>query len=249
MRPLAALLAALAVLSPAAALAQAPSAGFRLPPPLPPGPEERPDREPDDIPRRRFELAGGASIAAIGCHGTAPKTADIADPCASLSPMNGGYLAVHHRPIPHFSLGILGSMSFFDWSTARTLGETASEGHARWTYIGLSARGYLFDSGRVDPYVGASVGAGYLSMTASHEGTSEQLWRASFASTGSVGVDVMISAHLRIGPFVEFLWQPGQAAERCTGGVCLDASSTLARMPEHALRGGLALTLAAGDEL
>ena len=234
-------------LAPSTALAQAAGTGValahRLPPALVPTADEAPSREPDDVPRRRFELAalGGAGV--LGCAGNAPRQTTTPDPCAHLQVSTVGAFAALYRPIPHLAIGASFAYARFGWDASHGLG--AEAGDATWTHLALAARGYLFDSGTLEPWVGSSIGGGWLAMHAANE----ELWRNGVAMTGSLGVDVWVSGRLRVGPFGEVFYQPGSGVERCTGGVCLDATGAVARIPDHAFRVGIGVTAALGDEL
>jgi tRNA-(ms[2]io[6]A)-hydroxylase len=241
-----AVLVALAlVATPTAAFAQTRlPAGYRLPPPLADGPEKAPSREPDDVPRRRFELTLAGTGGLLGCAGNAPRTPGTPDPCAHLEPIGGAAITALLRPIPHVAMGATFSYARFGWDASHGLGRGAGE--ATWTHLGLAAKGYLFDAGTLEPWIGSTIGGGWLSMNADG---GDQLWRNGVAMTGSLGVDVWVSGKLRVGPFGEVAWQPGSGVERCSGGVCLDATGSVARIPDHAFRAGISVTAGLGDEL
>lgn len=220
------------------------AAGYRLPPPLADGPEAAPSREPDDVPRRRFELSLAGTAGMLGCAGNAPRSPGIPDPCAHLEPIGGAAVAALYRPIPQVAMGATFAYARFGWDSSHGLG--TGGGDASWTHLALAAKGYLFDSGTFEPWAGSSIGGGWLSMNAD---SGDQLWRNGVAMTGALGIDVWVSGKLRVGPFGEVLWQPGGGVERCSGGVCLDAAGTIARIPDHAFRAGIGVTAALGDEL
>ena len=243
-----ALAVSLALSLPSAAFAETRATaprGYRLPPALVPGADDAPSREPDDVPRRRFELALDGAAGLLGCAGNAPRQATTPDPCAHLQASTGGSFTALFRPIPHLAMGAKLGYARFAWDASHGLGDGA--GDATWTHFALAARGYLFDSGTLEPWVGSTIGAGWLAMHAGSAG--DELWRNGVAMTGSLGVDVWVSGRVRVGPFGEIFYQPGSGVERCSAGTCLDASGAVARIPDHAFRVGIGVTAALGDEL
>jgi hypothetical protein len=103
----------------------------------------------------------------------------------------------------------------------------------------------FLDEGRLDPWMSAFAGLGFLRMDA---GGDRRLTRTGFFTRAAVGLDVWLSGRWKLTSHVEAAWQPGSAAERCEGGVCLDGGS-LARVPGRSLGAGLGVALALGDAL
>jgi hypothetical protein len=251
--PVAFLLAAsLAVhlLAPQAAHAQQHGvvAAYRPPPPPLPPAADAPTREPDDLPRRQFELAASGLLSLVRCGGAAPADAASADPCARLGAATGASLAAFYRPSPRLSLGAAAQLSRFTWEAPRTMGEGAGAGEASWSAVGLAARAHLFEDGAIDPHVGVLCGMAFLSMRAERAGQPGKLWREGLVTEASLGVDFWLSPSIKLGPGAALLWQPTGATERCEADVCLGAP-WLSRNPDHALRLGATVTFVAGDEL
>ena len=183
----------------------------------------------------------------LRCNGTAPALATVADPCAALGAARSLGIAALWRVSPRLAFGFSAAQARFGWDAATGLAD-AAEGPgspARWTTLSLEARGYLRDTGRVDPWVSYRAGIGWLSLPG---GTSE-LRQEGLAMTGAIGVDLWLSARLRLGPEVGVSWETTGSPERCSGGRCLGVGEVVARMPDRSLHAGLGLTIALGDEL
>lgn len=219
------------------------------PPPVLPSPHgEAPLPEPEEMLRRQLELSVTPLLSLLRCNGQAPSTLTEADPCARLSHASGVGLSLHYRPTPRLAIGAQGELSRFDWQPSRSLGEGAESQGARWLSVGLSARAYLFDEGKLDPYVGFAGGMAFLSMRGSIAGAEAKLWREGLLAEARLGLDVWLSSRLKLGPSAGLLWQPTGAVELCSSEGCVSAAA-LARIPDHAWRIGATLTLVAGDEL
>lgn len=245
------LLAALALVSsPARALPPAePNApAYRLPPagPLPPPPA--PLREAPAYARRAFELAIGPQAGLLGCHGAVPGSIAAGDPCRDVSPAFGVEAQGLWRLSGHWALGARLDYARVAWDAGLAFGPSASGGAGRWPFVGLEGRGYLFDEGAFDPYLGVALGWGLLAMGWREGDADVALEREGLATTVSAGASWWLSSRLRVGPNLSLLWQPLGGVERCEGRVCLDGSA-LGRAPNRALRLGITVTFGVGDEL
>ncbi|RYE91494.1 MAG: hypothetical protein EOO75_08755 [Myxococcales bacterium] len=107
----------------------------------------------------------------------------------------------------------------------------------------MAARGYLWATGRLDPYVGYRVGPGWLTMA----GPGGQVRREGVVMAAQLGLDAWVSSRLKLGVEGEVRWQPIGATEVCRGGSCL--SHDLARRPDRTLGLQATLTVAFGDAL
>lgn len=221
---------------------------YRLPPagPLPPPPS--PLREEPSYARRSFELALGPNAGLIGCTGSAPGSALESDPCRDLNYGFGAELDALWRMSGHWAIGARLEYTHFAWDAGLAFGPQAGGGAGRWPFVGLEGRGYLFDEGAFDPYLGVALGWGFLSMGWREGGAEPAAKRESLATVVSAGATWWVSGHLRLGPSLSFLFQPFGGAEYCNGGVCLDGSA-LGRVPNRALRLGITVTFGVGDEL
>jgi hypothetical protein len=221
---------------------------YRLPPAGPLPSPLAPLREEPAYARRSFELALGPNAGLIGCSGAAPASVAESDPCRELSPAFGLEAQGLWRLSGHWALGARLEYTHFSWDARLALGQPASGGTGRWPFLGLEGRGYLFDEGAFDPYLGAALGWGLLSMEF-REGAEElALRRESLATAISAGASWWVSSRMRVGPNLTFSWQPFGGVERCERGVCLDGSA-FGRVPNRALRLGITVTFGAGDEL
>jgi hypothetical protein len=217
------------------------------PPARPPGGDEVPGGEPDDIPRRSVELSLRGSMATLRCGGAAPAQVTVADPCAALGASRSLGLAALWRVSPRLAFGLAASQARFGWDAGLGLadpGEGAGA-TARWTTVSLEARGYLHDTGRWDPWVSYRAGLGWLTLP----GGSSELRQEGLAMTGAIGVDVWLSARMRLGPEAGVSWEATGSPERCGGGRCLGVGEVVARMPDRSIHAGIGLTIALGDEL
>jgi hypothetical protein len=215
------------------------------PPPARPAPiDEAPGGEPDDIPRRSVELSVRGAVGALRCGGTAPASAEVADPCAALGAARGVGVAARWRVSPRLAFGLAAEQARFGWD-AGAGGGGGGGAQARWTTLSLEARGYLRDTGWIDPWVSYRAGIGWLTLP----GDSTELRQEGIAMTGALGVDLWLSSRLRLGPEVGVSWEATGAPERCRGGRCLGASGVVARLPDRSLHAGVGLTIALGDEL
>ena len=244
----AALAALLVLLSAPRAQAQGAPDAYRLPPsgPLPPPPS--PLREAPTYARRSFEFALGPTAGLLGCTGSAPASAAQADPCRALGPVFGAEAQALWRLSGHWAIGARAEYSQFDWDARLALGPQAGGGSGRWPFVGLEGRGYLFDEGAFDPYLGVALGWGFLALGWREGGAEPSIRRESLATAISAGATWWVSAHMKVGPNLTFLWQPFGGVERCEGGVCLDGSG-LGRVPNRALRLGITVSFGVGDEL
>lgn len=239
-------------------------ADHALPPPLPEHDRQTPEREQDALVRRPVEAHVAATTAWLGCSGSAPRAATVADPCASLGAAFGLQASLLYRPTPHASVGVSGLISRFSWDASRvfsetsgaasTPGETAATtsangrrraGEGSWSAAGVTGRASFLEEGRFDPWLAGFAGIGFLSMRGSGD---QELTRVGFLTQASLGLDVWLTGRWKLTSQVEAAWQPGDAAERCEGGTCLDGG-TLARVPGRSLGAGLGVAVALGDPL
>ena len=237
--------------------AQQPAPAYRLPPPTTPlPPASAPAREPEEITRHVVELGVVGSVGLLGCAGAAPRTTATPDPCASLGVAPGVDLDALWRLTSHLALGGWAGFTGFSWDAAKGTGgaapgstiSAASHG-GRWWSVGLEARAYLFGEGAFDPFVAFGLGGGLLSLNAKAGAQDLQFSRSSLVSKASLGATWWATSRLRLGPQLDFLWQPFGSTEFCTDGTCLDASNVIARIPNRALRLGLSVSFGVGDEL
>lgn len=215
------------------------------PAPMPVLDRQAPRREADPLVRRPVEFHARAQTSWLGCSGSAPRSIDIADPCARLSAGTGVEGAVLYRPFPGASLGPSVSLTQFDWDPSRVFAAASTNGQARWISAGLSGRASFVDEGRFDPYLSAFAGFGFLRMRGDAD---QRLTRTGFLTRAAAGLDVWITGRLKLTGQVEAMWQPGSGAERCEGGSCLDGGG-LARVPGRALAAGVGIGWAVGDAM
>jgi hypothetical protein len=225
-----------------------PPPAYRLPPagPLPPPPS--PLRDEPAYARRSFEVALGPNAGLLGCTGSAPGNALQSDPCRSLSPGFGAEAQGLWRMTGHWALGARLEYTHFSWDARLAFGPQAGGGSGRWPFVGLEGRGYLFDEGAFDPYLGVALGWSFLSMGWREGAAEPSVRRESLSTVVSAGASWWVSGHMRVGPSLSFLWQPFGGIERCEGGVCIDGTG-LGRVPNRALRLGITVSFGVGDEL
>ncbi len=238
---------ALLSLTPRAYAQEAPGA-YRLPPAAPLPPPLSPLRDAPTYARRSFEFSLGPTAGLLGCTGSAPGSAAEADPCRDLSPAFGAEAIGLFRLSGHWAIGARLEYTHFAWDAGLAFGPQAGGGTARWPFAGLEGRGYLFDEGAFDPYLGVALGWGLLSMGWREGGAEPSLRRESLATVISTGAQWWVSGHMKVGPELSFLFQPFGGVERCDGGVCLDGSA-FGRVPNRALRLGITVSFGVGDEL
>jgi hypothetical protein len=229
-------------------LAAAPSraaAEHAPPPPMPVFDRQAPQRDADPLVRRPVEFHAGGTTSWLGCSGSAPRSLEVGDPCAHLGAGYGFEGSILYRPFPSASLGPTANVTQFSWDPSRVFADASTNGQARWTSAGLTGRASFLDQGRLDPFLSAFAGFGFLRMDG---GADRRLTRTGFLTRATLGLDVWITGRLKLTGRVEAAWQPGSGAERCEGGDCLDGAG-LARIPGRSLGAGLGLAWAVGDAL
>lgn len=215
------------------------------PPALPVLDRQAPDREGDPLVRRPVELRAVGTTAWLGCSGSAPRVAGVADPCAKIGAAYGLDASLLYRAFTRAALGPSVVATRFAWDPSRVFGGAPAAGQASWTSVALIGRVSFLDEGRLDPWLAASAGLGFLKMEG---GGDRVVTRTGFVSRASAGLDVWLTGRWKLVAQVDASWQPGAASERCEGGTCLDGSS-LARVPGRSLGAGVGLALAFGDPL
>lgn len=237
---------ALGTLVLAALAATRPALADHAPPPaLPVLDRQAPERESDPLVRRPVELRAVGTTAWLGCSGSAPRSLGVADPCAKIGAAYGVDATLLYRPFARAALGANLVATRFAWDPSRVFGGAPTAGQAGWTSVALTGRVSFLDEGRLDPWLAASAGIGFLKMEG---GGDRAVTRTSFVSRAAAGLDVWLTGRWKLVAQVDASWQPGAGSERCEGGVCLDGSS-LARVPGRSLGAGVGLAFAFGDPL
>jgi hypothetical protein len=156
------------------------------PPPAPPPFPRDPGSEPDEHPRRMWELVPAFGAAAPFCRG--------AGWCAG----NGGAveLAALHRFTPYVALGADISWVSFSADAA------GARAFSRASWMGLQVRGYFSEHGVVDPYLAAGIGRG----TVAAGDSSVTVTGAGPSTMAGVGVDFWMLPYLRLGPALTYRW-------------------------------------------
>jgi hypothetical protein len=203
--------------------------------PAPPTPDS-PLGRPREVPRRPFEvgLALAAMLPSCGAGSVDSRG------CSSVHPGGGLDAALTYRVVPTFALGAEGVVSGFGGERGGPL--ASAGGGAR--FFGVVGRLYFADSGRWDPHVSLTLGAGSLALASGQErGDATGLG----ARVGG-GVDVTLGSRLRVGPSASFTHFVAYREEQCQDGVCRSLPAAHGRLLGFATL-GLRATVSWGDAM
>jgi hypothetical protein len=181
------------------------------PPPLPRDLPPAPTREPDEIPRRVWEIFPSGGFGTPFCRGNAFGLGHCGD-ASSGATLGAGAL---YRVSPYVALGLDASFARF---TAKSASGARDESEATW--IGVLVRGYFVDHGVIDPYV--ETGFGQASADARHVEGDDEIrteLRAPSVMTGA-GIDFWVAPYLRVGPALNYRFAFVSSVNGCYGATC-----------------------------
>ncbi len=205
------------------------------PPDLPPAPEgNRPE-----LARRPAEIGAGFGV-------TLPLCSDrfgSATRCSNTERGKTVGFTALWRSTPAFAWGVYGEVTRFELR-----GPSSSRGKTDALVAGVLGRVYLFDSGKLDPWVELGLGGGVVAaMSADEIGLVEHTSRRTgFSTRIGAGFDFLVSARLRLGPVIDYDRVLSQRQRSCTGRDCRDRG--LGRVDEG-LTFGLGMTLSLGSPM
>ena len=170
-----------------------------------------PSREPDEYPRRAWEVFPSGGMGTPFCRGTAFGLGRCGD--ASSGATLG--LGALYRITPHVAFGLDASFAHFG-SGATSV--TAHESLATW--VGLLVRGYFLDRGALDPYVETGFGQA-TSVSTYRDGDVDVRTESAAPSveTGA-GIDFWVAPFLRFGPAVSYRFAWISRVNGCASGIC-----------------------------
>jgi hypothetical protein len=177
------------------------------PPPLPPDPAG----EPDEHPRRTWELLPQVGAGTPFCRGNAlgPGSCTAAGAGAAFG------VGALYRLSPYVALGVDLNVASF-----RLDGSLANRAYSQTNWFGLLVRGYFAEHGLLDPYVEMGLGRG-----AAESGDADlRVTSAGPSTMAGAGVDFWVLPYLRIGPAASYRWTWLSSVDICSAGRCATAS-------------------------
>jgi hypothetical protein len=206
------------------------------PPPAPPAFPPSPGREPDEYPRRNWELVPAAGAGTPFCRGGGFG----ASSCAQSGAGAAFALSALYRLSPYVALGTsLGLASF------RLDGSGTASAYSRANWLGLLVRGYFAERGSIDPYVEAGFGRG--AVESGDAGV--RMTGAGPSAMAGAGVDFWVLPYLRLGPALSYRWTWLSGVEMCQATACAAASLAERGVVGSYASLSLVATLALGSEM
>lgn len=233
-------LAALGLVTPAAAEEVGRHSFLDSPPPAPAPLPPDPAREADEYPRRAWEAFPEVGLSAPFCRGDSFGLSHCGDSETGRA-LGGGAL---YRVSPSVGLGLEATFSGF-----RLAVDGARETYSRASWVGLLVRGYFLDRGAVEPYVETGLGRGSSSAGYSIEWSRVSVEASGPSALAGAGIDFWIAPHLRLGPAFTYRWTFLTEVRSC-----VDSSCETARIADHGAVGSFAsltfvATIALGREM